>query len=395
MSRAATCAFAATCALALTSAVHAGEAPKVDARVGVPPLAWRATIASPNPLPAIPSKDPLFRVCGVPDAALTSVAARNAARQRRGEPSFGSDELGFTLRASGAPYVWPRAWTMKGKAMTEDQIESELEAFVAKAKTVGERRCGLTRVRTREGGELVSVVLADVLADVQPVPTLARVGDWVTLRGTMKVPASDAKVVLLGPRGGPGTVLASLSGDELRATFNVDKPGAWLVQVVATTSTGPRPVMELEVHAGTLPPLKFAELEVPGDDAAPAGARPEEALYAMVNAARVAEGEKPLMRDSSLDKLAALHSVEMRKQRSVGHDVGDGDVGDRVAAAGIVTKRRGENVASAASVVRAHRALWLSPSHRANLLDARFTRVGVGVETSDDGRVWVTQVFAD
>lgn len=382
-------------ALGLAPNAQAADAQPIDTRIGVPPLAWRATTASPNPLPAIPSKDPLFLVCGAPDAALTSVAARNAARQRRGEASFGSDELGFTLRASGAPYVWPRAWTMKGKAMAEEQIEAELQKFVAKAKTVGERRCGLTRIRTRDGGELVSVVLADVLADVQPVPTLARVGDWITLRGTMKVPASDAKVVLLGPRGAPGTVLASLSGDDLRATFNVDKPGAWLIQVVATTSSGPRPVMELEVHAGTLPPQKFAELEVPGDDAAPAGARPEEALYAMVNAARVAEGEKPLMRDSSLDKLAIAHSLEMRKQRSVGHDVGDGDVGDRIAAAGIVTKRRGENVASAASVVRAHRALWLSPSHRANLLDARFTRVGVGVETGDDGRVWVTQVFAD
>ena len=42
----------------------------------------------------------------------------------------------------------------------------------------------------------------------------------------------------------------------------------------------------------------------------------------------------------------------------------------------------------------AHRALWASPSHRDNMLQPRFDRVGVGVCTDPDGSVWVTEAFA-
>ena len=85
----------------------------------------------------------------------------------------------------------------------------------------------------------------------------------------------------------------------------------------------------------------------------------------------------------------------MKKASLVGHDVGDGDPGQRMRDAGITSRTTGENVAGAATLVRAHRALWLSPSHRGNLLDDRYTRIGIGVVTSDDGRVYVTQLFAD
>ncbi len=79
------------------------------------------------------------------------------------------------------------------------------------------------------------------LADLSPLPTTARVGQWLTLDGTMLVPATGAKVVLLGPRGAPKAVTASLSGDRVHSSFAVDQPGGFLVQVLATVSTGPRP----------------------------------------------------------------------------------------------------------------------------------------------------------
>lgn len=41
-----------------------------------------------------------------------------------------------------------------------------------------------------------------------------------------------------------------------------------------------------------------------------------------------------------------------------------------------------------------HDRLAASPEHRANMLDPRFTHLGVGVARSPDGRVWVVQVFA-
>ncbi len=44
-------------------------------------------------------------------------------------------------------------------------------------------------------------------------------------------------------------------------------------------------------------------------------------------------------------------------------------------------------------VVLGHRAFMNSPEHRANILDPRFDRVGVGVWRSHKGQFWVTEVF--
>ena len=53
----------------------------------------------------------------------------------------------------------------------------------------------------------------------------------------------------------------------------------------------------------------------------------------------------------------------------------------------------GENVARADTLLRAHRALWGSPSHRGNLLHPRFKQVGIGIAQSPEGTIWVCQVF--
>jgi uncharacterized protein YkwD len=62
-----------------------------------------------------------------------------------------------------------------------------------------------------------------------------------------------------------------------------------------------------------------------------------------------------------------------------------------VRAAGVAATNVGENVARAASVALAHRALWHSPSHRANLLRRDFDRIGVGVIRDAQGTVWVAE----
>ncbi|MFO0615659.1 MAG: CAP domain-containing protein [Polyangiaceae bacterium] len=366
---------------------------RADGLATAPPLAWRVSTSAPSPAISAPGLEAIYDACGRPDDALVAVAGRNAGRLMRGEPGVAADELGFDVRAAGAPHVWPRAWSMEGEHLADDTVLAKVTKWASGASTLGERRCGVVRATTRSGLEVVSAVQADVLADLDPLPTLARVGEWVSLRGHMLVPASDAKVVLLGPRGAPKTVLASLSKDDVRATFSVDKPGAWFVQVLATVSTGPRPVLEAWVFAGVDPPAKFEESPAPGEDTSVGGLSTEDALLAMVNAARASEGLGALDRDATLDALALAHSELMVDTKTVGHDVGDGDPKTRLVDAGISATAIGENVASAATLPRAHRALWASPSHRGNLLEKRFKKMGVGVVTKADGRVWVTELF--
>jgi len=62
--------------------------------------------------------------------------------------------------------------------------------------------------------------------------------------------------------------------------------------------------------------------------------------------------------------------------------------------AGLHVRVCGENVAHAETLALAHRALYASPSHRANLLSSSFDRIGVGVVRDADGSVWVTEELA-
>jgi uncharacterized protein YkwD len=76
------------------------------------------------------------------------------------------------------------------------------------------------------------------------------------------------------------------------------------------------------------------------------------------------------------------------------HDAGDGAPIERLRSAGIEPREAGENVAHAATVALAHRALWASPSHRANMLRRDFDRVGVAVARDERGEAWIVETFA-
>lgn len=366
-------------------------APSVQADAG---LTWKTSMASPQAAPADGKVSALQSLCGANDTALSAVALRNAKRQLEGSDIFGADELGFYLRASGDPHVWPRAFSMSGQSFDDDLLKKKLKGWTDGWATLGTKRCGLARESKADGTTVFSVVALDALADITSMPVTARVSQWITLEATMLVPASAAKVVLLGPRGAPKTVVATLAKNKIKSTFSVDQAGQWLVQVLATVSTGPRPVLETLVFAGSTPPGKFTRATVPGEDAGKEVKDDADAVFKMLNAARLAEGSKALARDAALDKLAKVHSDEMAKAKMVGHDVGTGDPSARIKAAGYKARIAGENVASAQTSQNAHRALWSSPSHRSNMLHGDFSKVGVAVVKDSEGRVWVTQLFA-
>lgn len=364
-----------------------------DALAELPALVWKPSTSSPRKARAPEARDAvLYATCGTSDAALEAVAGRNLGSLLAGEGLLSSDDLGFTLRAEGEPHVWARAWSVAAAA-NEDDVARRMKAWLSGWPILGERRCAIARGTRSDGAAVVAVVAVDALADMAPLPTTARVGQWLTLEGTMLVPASAVKVVLLGPRGAPKTVLASLSKETIRSTFAVDQPGAWLVQVLATVSTGPRPVLEAMVYAGSSPPSRFVAAPAPGEEAAKGAADDADAVLRMVNAARAAEGMPPLSRDARLDKLAQVHTEDMLKAKMVGHNVGSGDLRARMSASGMRAKVAGENLASAKSLEHAHRALWASPSHRDNTLYGDFRLMGVAVARADDGTVWVTEVF--
>jgi uncharacterized protein YkwD len=69
-----------------------------------------------------------------------------------------------------------------------------------------------------------------------------------------------------------------------------------------------------------------------------------------------------------------------------------GTVFDMLRREGVAYKWAGENIARATSLVAAHQALMESPDHRANILSAGYTQVGVGVYRSG-GKWHIAQIF--
>jgi uncharacterized protein YkwD len=239
-------------------------------------------------------------------------------------------------------------------------------------------------------------VAVDALADLAPLPTRARTGQWLTVGARMRVPASGGAVMVLGPSGAPRRVTAWFEGATLRARFALDRPGEFKVQVLASTATGPRPVVEATVFADATPPSHAGE-EGASEDA-PADATQDDdessALARMLASARAESGEPPLARDARLDALAAEHARSMAAAQTVAHDVGNGDPGARVQAAGLWYDALGENVAHAVTAALAHRSFWASPSHRANMLRRDFSHVGVAAVRDARGDLWVVETFA-
>lgn len=127
----------------------------------------------------------------------------------------------------------------------------------------------------------------------------------------------------------------------------------------------------------------------------------------LVNAAR-AEGRQcgryaqapapPLTLSVSLTAAASLHSLDMAKRGSLGHEGTDGSAsGDRMTRAGYIWQASGENIAAGQADAEGAVAAWLgSPGHCATLMEPRFTETGIAfaLAPGKNPNVYWTQVFA-
>ena len=175
--------------------------------------------------------------------------------------------------------------------------------------------------------------------------------------------------------------------------------------------TGPAPA---SVNVNVPAPAAVRTLMV--TDAAPDnnfhddGLQPEEREYvARVNAERVARGLDALALDPLLVETARAHSREMCSRDYFDHhspSAGLNTPMDRY-----LSGRRGEGMArpdyalvgenifycsessDTYNVAFGHHALMNSPGHRANILEARFAKIGVGIWHDAQGQTWVTQMF--
>jgi uncharacterized protein YkwD len=111
-------------------------------------------------------------------------------------------------------------------------------------------------------------------------------------------------------------------------------------------------------------------------------------------------GRAPALQwDDRLAAAARMHSEEMARNGFFSHDGADGSSpADRVSAAGIKWLSTGENIAYCRGVGEAESLFMNEPkfehNHRWNILNAKYTHVGVGIVRAADGSLYITQEFA-
>ena len=120
----------------------------------------------------------------------------------------------------------------------------------------------------------------------------------------------------------------------------------------------------------------------------------EAKAFQLLNADRAANGLPALKINMSLVRLAENYAQDMINRKYFSHYNPEGQSPfDRMTAAGISYRAAGENLAINTNVTAAEKAFMNSSGHRANILNANYTEVGVGVRTSPSGSVYVVQEF--
>jgi hypothetical protein len=364
-------------------------------------IVWATQTSSPSPSPAdAHARDPIeqkaLAKCGPAEVGLDRVARSMATRKAAGSSLPSPDVIDTLQRAAGEPHPWARAWATQFSAPSTDTALAKLEDWVDGERTEGVRRCGAARAAAPDGTSVLVVLAIDALADLDPLPVRARTGQWLTVQAHVSARARSGRVVVLGPSGEPHDVPSTFEkGGLVRARFAVDRPGEITIQVLADMPSGPRPVLEATVFGDVAPPAHPGERTAPGEgaDAGWADGRDDDRIARMLLAARADSGVAPFARDPRLDAIAHAHAVKMAARQQLAHDVGDGTPMDRLHAQSLDPREAGENVAMAATAPLAHRALWESPSHRANMLKRDFDHFGIGVEKDAQGNLWVAELF--
>jgi uncharacterized protein YkwD len=111
--------------------------------------------------------------------------------------------------------------------------------------------------------------------------------------------------------------------------------------------------------------------------------------HIMINSERAKKFVAPLARNPNLDSVARDHATEMAKSNGLFHlDLTEirEDV-DRV------SRRLGSNVARGSNLSDIQDGLMSSIADKNNILDRRYTDVGIGTCKAEDGILFLCQIF--
>ena len=235
-------------------------------------------------------------------------------------------------------------------------------------------------------GREAAVVLGSVEVTLTPFASRFTSNESVELRGEVGPRFAFARVFLTKP---DGTVEQRVMPSRaVQARFSFATNGMYKLEVMGDGETGPVIVANVPLSVGDVGPERA---HVVGRPTTPAES--EGRLFELLNQSRAAARLPALALDETLREVAFAHSTDMADHDFFGHvSASTGDPEARLRRAGVVVSAYGENIAQADSPENANESLMSSPGHRAVMLGAQFTHVGIAAVRAHSALVY-TLVF--
>ncbi len=340
---------------------------------------------------AVPVPDArLFRACAelaeiVPEEGIISYSLVEFALQRNGiiEPS---------------PHLLVVWGDIDSPALIVEQLQPRLVEILGDGASsrVG---IGATK-RLPDGTGAVVFALQGSAVSTSPIPRSIKAGGSFTIDAVVDARYKDPEVFVTRDSGATERLelkLGHANGFTSQITCPT-KPGRQQVEITAADVQGATVLANFPVWCGIDPPVSLTVEPSRDDTPVTDPKEAEKRLLALVNRDRQTAGLPGLFWDEHVADVARGHSSEMRRTKIVAHiSPTTGSAADRVRAAKIKTAVVLENVARAYGIGEAHLGLMNSPGHRANLLSATATHIGIGVifgdEVSGRREIFITQVF--
>jgi uncharacterized protein YkwD len=336
----------------------------------------------------------------VPEAdARLDAAMNDLAHNLRDDDLPALEVVDFLLTHYGITEPSPHLLLSRATAGADREIrEQALKeiAEVLKGGPVARIGIGIDRA-----GDLMYVVvgLQETHVSLAPVPRQLPRGGTSPVEGKLVGKYRAARVVITSPDGKVSEQPLAPTVGDVRGKVACQADGKYQVEVTAEDAMGTAVLANFPVFCGVEPPALAPRGAGTRQRGVTAEAAEREAL-ALVNHDRAAAGLAPVTWDDRLAAIARAHSKDMADHDFVGHvSPRTGTALDRVHKAGLTPELILENVGRAYSAQEAESGFMASPGHRANVVDPRAKRIGVGIvlgkPVTGTVPLYVTQVLTN
>jgi uncharacterized protein YkwD len=308
----------------------------------------------------------------------------------------------FALHRNGIIEPSPHLLVMRGDIDSADEIVKQLRPQFAEILAGGATsRVGVGAAkRASDGSGAVVFALQGSALSTSPIPRQLKTNGSFTLEAVVDARYKSPEIFVTRDSGSTERVdlkLGTAGGFKAQVECG-SHAGKQQVEILASDQQGSTVLANFPLWCGVEPPLSLTVQPSFDDQPASTAAEAEKRLFAMLNRDRQAAGLPALAWDDKVADVARGYSTEMRTTKIVAHiSAKSGSAADRVRAAKIKTPLVLENVARAYGLGEAHQGLMNSPGHRANLMSASATHIGIGVvfgdEISGQREIFITQVF--